>query len=291
MTDNPLAKLGDLSGAAIVLIEKISDSLGGVFKPWQTVRVAKAEAEAEQIRAESQIQVADIHRRALHRFFEEEAKRQSNIEDITQKALPLLEEESSPQNMEDDWITNFFDKCRIVSDEDMQRLWSSVLAGEANSPGAFSKRTVNLLADLDKSDAELFTRLCGFCWIFGDFLPFVFDSHDEFYNRHGIDFRALTHLDSLGFVQFNNVTGFRRFKLPKKVTVLYYGRPGEITFPKDADNVLDLGKVYLTRAGQELAPVCGSKPVDGFFDFVYDRWAGESLVPTRETEQGAPADG
>lgn len=291
MTDYSLVKLGDLGKAATALIEKISDAVGGVFKPWQTVRVAKAEAEAEQIRAESQIQVEDIHRRALHRFFEEEAKRQSNIENITQKALPLLEEESSPQDVEDDWITNFFDKCRIVSDEDMQRLWSKVLAGEANSPGAFSKRTVNLLADLDKNDAELFTRLCGFCWwMIVDLVPLVYDVHDKVYNRQGIDFSALNHLETLGFVQFNEITGFERMRIPKSVTVFYFGRPVELTFPKDAGNDLALGNILLTRTGQELALVCGSNPVDGFFDFVYDRWAEDSLVPMRETEQGAPAD-
>lgn len=99
------------------------------------------------------------------RFLEEEAKRQLNIEKITRAALPYLEEKSSPENVEDDWITSFFDKCRIVSDEKMQALWSRVLAGEANNPSAFSKHTVNLLADLDKNDAEAFVRLCCFTWL------------------------------------------------------------------------------------------------------------------------------
>jgi len=290
MTDNPLAKLGDLTKPATVLIEKISDAVGGIFKPYQIVRVAKAEAEADRIGAESQIQVTDLHRRAMHRFLEEEAKRQLNIEDITQKALPILEEKSAPQNVEDDWITNFFDKCRIVSDDDMQQLWSRILAGEANRPGAFSKRTVNLLADLDKGDAELFTRLCGFAWQIGNIVPLVFDAQGEAHNRHGINFNSLGHLESLGLIQFNDIAGFQRVKLPRNVTVFYYGRPVELTFPKDADNALDLGKVLLSRAGHELAAVCGSTPVDGFFEYVYDRWAGQSLVPKKETEQGTPTD-
>ena len=290
MTENPLAKLGNLTKPATVLIEKISDALGGIFKPYQIVRVVKAEAEAERIRAESQIQVTDIHRRAMHRFLVEEAKRQSNIENITQKALPHLKEDSSPQNVEDDWITNFFDKCRIISDDDMQKLWSRVLAGEANSPGAFSRRTVNLLADLDKDDAELFMRLCSFGWMIGDdIVPLVYDVRDEIYNRHRINFDTLLDLESLGFVQFHNIRGFRRWRLPKKVTIFYHGRQVKLTFPKDAENDLDVGKVLPTRAGQELTHVCGSRPVDGFFDFVYDRWASQSLVPKRETEQGAPA--
>ena len=194
MTDNPLANLGELTKPATVLIEKILDAVGGVFKPYQIVRVAKAEAEAELIHANAQIQISGLERRAMYRFLEEEGKKQSNIEGITQKALPLLEEKSCPQNVEDDWITNFFDKSRIVSDEDMQQLWSRVLAGEANRPGAFSKRTVNLLADLDKRDAELFTRLCGFAWVIGNIVPLVFDAQNEIYHRAGVHSVSYTHL-------------------------------------------------------------------------------------------------
>lgn len=291
MTDNPLANLGELTKPATVLIEKISDAVGGIFRPHQIVRVAKAEAEAERVRAEAQIQLSDLHRRALRRFLEEEAKKQSNIEDITHKALPLLAEDSSPQDVANDWITNFFDKCRIVSDGDMQRLWSSVLASEANSPGAFSRRTVNLLTDLDKSDAELFMRLCGFAWQIGNVASLlVFNVDNEVYQRQGIDFGAVTHLESLGLVQFRH-EGFRRTELPKTVSVHYYGNPADLTLSKDTDNEIDVGQVLLTRAGEELAPVCGSHPVEGFFDFVYDRWAARSLVPKRETGQDATGDG
>jgi hypothetical protein len=66
------------------------------------------------------------------------------------------------------------------------------------------------------------------------------------------------------------------------MTAFYYGRPLELTLPADTDNQLSIGKVLLTQAGQELASICGSMPVDGFFDFVYERFANLSLVPKRE---------
>src|SRR5438105_8674678 len=135
--ESSLINLGDLSKPATVLVEKISDAVGGIFKPYQIVRVAKAEAQADRVRAESQIETSDLQRRAFHRFLNEEEKKQRNIEDITQKALPLLEENSRPNEVEDDWITNFFDRCRLISDEEMKGLWSRVLAGEANSPGKY----------------------------------------------------------------------------------------------------------------------------------------------------------
>jgi hypothetical protein len=288
--EDPLTKLGDLTKPATVLIEKISEAVGGIFKPYQIVRVAKAEAEADRIRAESRIQVTDLHRRAMHRFLEEEAKKQSNIESITQNALPLLEDKSTPEAVSDDWITNFFDKSRIVSDKEMQSLWSRILAGEANAPGTFAKRTVNLLADLDKEDAILFMKLCGFGWMIGDFCPLIFDVQASIYNDEGINFGTLSHLESLGLIQSNYVAGFRRIRLPKVVPVSYYGQPLTLELPKDSDNDLDLGHVLLTRAGQQLAPVCAPTPVEGFFEYVRDHWIGQSLIPKPETEQGVAAD-
>jgi hypothetical protein len=154
--NNSLINFGDISKPATVLIEKISEAVGGYFRPYQIKRVAKAEADADIIKAEAQIEITDLQRRALNRFVAEESKKQENIETITAKAIPQLTDSSAPQNMEDDWISNFFDKCRIVSDEEMQSLWAKVLAGEANSPGSYSKRTVNFLSSLDKSDAQLF---------------------------------------------------------------------------------------------------------------------------------------
>jgi hypothetical protein len=278
VTDNSLINLGDLSKPATVLIEKISDAVGGIFKPYQIVRVAKAEAEAGRIQAESQINITDLHRRAMHRFLEEEAKKQSNMESITQDALPLLGKESKPENVKDDWITNFFDKSRIVSDEDMQKLWARVLAGEANAPGAFSKRTVNLLADLDKADAELFTRLCGFSWMIGFLAPLLLDLQQDLYRKHGIDFSGLSHLESLGLLQFNTITGFQLEKLPKQLTFLYFGRPANLTLPAESNNDLPIGSAVFTRAGQQLAMVSGAAPVEGFYDFVCNTWATQGLV-------------
>src|SRR5260221_379432 len=87
-----LINIGELSRPATVLIEKISDAIGGIFKPYQIVRVARAEAQADRARADGQIEISDLQRRAFHRFLEEEAKKQKNIEDITQKA------QSGPQH-------------------------------------------------------------------------------------------------------------------------------------------------------------------------------------------------
>src|SRR2546430_2079351 len=99
-----LINLGEISKPATVLVEKISDAVGGLFKPYQIRKVSKAETDAEIIRAQAQIEITDLQCRALTRFVGEEAKKQKNMEDITEKALPELKESSQPQDVDDDWI-------------------------------------------------------------------------------------------------------------------------------------------------------------------------------------------
>ena len=273
MTPDTPISLANLAGKLVkpadTLIKKISSAAGILYG---LEKIAEAEAKAALIKARSDIEITDLQRRAANRWIAEEAQRQKNMEDIIDKALPQLNENARPESIDNDWVANLFDKCRIVSDDEMQGLWSRVLAGEANAPGSYSKRTVNFLSDMDKADAESFTRLCGFGWQIGNIVPLVFDVQAEIYNKHGINFGTLSHLDSIGLVQLNVLTGFLRRKLPKKFKVLYYGGALVLEMPHDADSNLEIGKVRLTRIGQELAPICGSKPVDGFWEYVKDQW-------------------
>ena len=134
---NSLINLGDISKPANTLIEKISDAVGGAFRPRQIRRIAQAEADAEIIKMKAGIEVTDLQRRALERFVAEEAKKQVNMESITEKALSQLDESSSPERMEDDWITNFFDKSRLISNEEMQFFGPNCSLVKPTSQGSF----------------------------------------------------------------------------------------------------------------------------------------------------------
>jgi len=287
MSDSSLINLGEFTKPATVLVERVSDALGGIFKPWQIVRVATAEAEAQRIQEESQIEIDDLHRRALRRFLHEEAKKQKNIEAITQKALPDVNEKATPENIEEDWITNFFDKCRLISDSEMQGLWARVLAGEANSPNTYSKRTVNFLSSLDKGDAELFTKLCKFGWRINDtFFPLIYDIELNLFEKNGISFSTLIHLDSIGLIQLRHLTGFQ-ISLPKIVDTLYHGESTRLEFQKESENQLDIGKVMLTQIGQELAPICGASANQEFLEHIREKWKNEGYIKEEKSPSKA----
>ncbi|MCA1626178.1 MAG: DUF2806 domain-containing protein [Acidobacteria bacterium] len=99
--ETSLVNIGDLAKPVTTLIEKIADATGVLYEPRRIRKRAKAEANAELIKAESQIEITALQRRALSRFVQEEGKKQENIEDITEEAIPLLNENSTPENIED----------------------------------------------------------------------------------------------------------------------------------------------------------------------------------------------
>jgi hypothetical protein len=274
-----LINVGELAKPVTALIERIADATGVLYEPRRIRNRAKAEAEADLIKAHAQIEISDLQRRALKRFVEEEAKHQANIEEITEAAIPLLTDGATPEAMEEDWIANFFDRCRIVSDEEMQSLWAKVLAGEANSPSSFSKRTVNLLASLDKADANIFTQLCSFGFYMGVVLPLVYDLEDGIYREYGINFASLKHLEFIGLISFDSLGGFARKGQFEMLPIAYYGAPIRLTFAGEGEKVFGAGKVMLTQAGEQLAPICGSKRSDKILDYVLGKWIEQRLNP------------
>jgi hypothetical protein len=281
--------IGKFAKPATVLIDKISDAIGVVWEPHQIKRVAKAEAEVELIKAETQTQLSDIRGRAFRRLAHEESKKQKNIEDITQRALPDLKEDAEPHKLEDDWLVYFFDRCRLVSDQEMQRLWSRVLAGEANSPGAFSKRTLKFLSDLERADADSFTRLCGFAWVIGSdqpasHQPLIYDVNDKIYRQQGLTFSLLNHLAAIGLIHFQAGPVSYSGVVSKEWVTSYYDKYVRLKMPKESDNPMVFGTVLLTQVGQELFPICGSQPVDGFFEYIVEKW--KDFIKENKSEQG-----
>jgi hypothetical protein len=257
----------------------VSDAVGVLFEPYQIKRVAKAEAEAEKTKALATIEITEIEQRGFERLIREEGRKQENIESITYQATQQLGDDAKPENLDDDWLANFFEKCRIVSDSDMQSLWAKLLAGEATTPGSYSKRTVNFISNLDKTDAEMFTKLCTFSWQIGDFTPLIFDIDDSIYRDNGITFDLLNHLDDIGFVTFNHTTGFFRLLPGKYFTVSYYDRPISLELPTDENYELQVGMLLLTQVGQQLAPICVAKRSDEFFEYMVEKWTRENLFP------------
>jgi len=274
-----LVNVGELAKPADTLIEKVSSAVGGLFRPVQLTRIAKAEAKVALIQAKSEIELTDLKQRAMNRFVNEEAQRQENMESITNKAIPNLDDQSDPDQMDNDWVTNFFDKSRIVSDEEMQDLWAKVLAREANKPGSYSKRTISFLSNMDKKDAIHFQNLCSFVWDLDGLQPLIFDLFTPIYNEHGINFSTLSHLADIGLIKFEHISGFSKTGFPERAVVAHYGdRPLVLAGNLQKDDKLPIGHVLLTQLGKELVSVTHSPSIEGLYEYVKKKWSSHTQL-------------
>ena len=273
-----LINLGDLSKPATVLVEKVCNAVGIIYEPVHIKRKARAEAEAEKIKGLARIELTEIEHRAIERLVHQEARKQENIEQITAQAAAVLPESAKVQELDEDWIAHFFKQCDTVSDKEMQSLWGRLLSGEATTPGAFSKRTVDFISSIDKKDAALFTKFCQFVWVLGDVSPLIYEIDNEIYAKQGINFDILKHLNTIGLISFEALGGYARKGFAKYTHAFYYGRPTLVEFPADEKNQIATGHVLLTTTGKELVPVCGSVRNEEFYLYVVQKWSQEGLI-------------
>lgn len=294
------ADFDGLSDAAKTFVEKASDAVGGLFKPWQIGRIAKAEANASIVAEQAKIEITDLQRRAAARWLAEEEQKQKNMERITEKAVPHVSEAGRSADLDKDWLVNFYDKARLISDSEMQELWAKILAGEANTPGKVSKRTINLMASLDKTDAEMFKSLRRFIWygvITAGPTPLVFDHDHTIYKNNGVSWQTLRHLDDIGLISFETVTDLiatypgpvmTPATWPQGLRISTYGSKQIAWAPNAAK--FPVGQVKLTRAGEDLCPVVDFNEVPGFFDFCLERFRLHAKAhPTKVGDKITPA--
>lgn len=275
---NSLINLGDLSKPATVLIEKVSNAIGVLYEPRRIRKKAKAEVDAEKIKVIGNIELTEIQQRGIERMIHQETRSQENIESIITQAASELPPEANPSDLDEDWIVHFFDKCKNVSNQDVQTLWSKLLAGEATVPGTYSRRTIDIIAAMDKKDAELFTRFCQFTLMFHEPIPLVFNASDDIYTKNGITFTSLQHLDFIGLISFEAASSYITQGYGSKFVIYYFGQPMIVTFPKDNANSIQLGNVMFTQAGKELVKICGAKKNEEFYEYVAGHLRNQGLI-------------
>lgn len=270
---------GNVLKPADTAVRRFSAAIEGIFRPKQIRRVAEAEADAARIRARTDVEIEAMRGRAKRRSDEENLRHQQNMETISAKAAGHLNDDANPEAVDDDWLTSFFDKARLVSDDQIQDVWARILAGEANRPGSFAKRTLSIVADMEQRDAALFTTLCGFTveLAIGP-ETLVFDPRAEIYRSRGLNFDTLFDLDAIGLIRFNSAVGFNRLTPSESVYGSYFGTVFSLELPKRSVESLPVGTVLVTEIGRQMQAICGTEPVPGFLQYAKEQWAGDGVV-------------
>lgn len=154
------------------LLDVVSQGIGSLYKPrairneadaeaYKKEVLAKADAKGILILGETEIELAELAQRAKERLVHQEMQRQTNIENIVEKSINHLGDDVSDVEVDNDWRMRFFSRAQDISNDDVQEIWAKILAEEVSEPGRISMRTLDVLSNLSKYEAEKFQLACS----------------------------------------------------------------------------------------------------------------------------------
>lgn len=196
---------------------------------------------------------------------------QINLEQISRIALEeaaKMEGASADKEpIDKDWFSQWRNRAKDVSDEEMQRLWAKALAGEAQRKGSFSIHSLDFLSRMSREDAELIGKLGQFA-LGGDFILKINSSVPAAVLAAGVTFEDLLKLEALG-VLIGASTGIggvsKNFTSQdfngRKVFVIGMGDNLLIVNPNDQSRAsISLECFAITFLGQELLKLAAASP-------------------------------
>ena len=180
---NDVLGLGKL---AVALLDKLEKVAGFIFLPTKIKRITRAEINAikeakENLGNDIKIKVNNHNisiesgdnqsciPQAIANVIKQELHKQENINAIVCETLKMLEQKNQDNvNVEinDDWLNIFIENAKNVSDDEMRFIWAKILSEEVICSNSYSISTLNVLRNMNKSDAALFTKVsrCSFGW-------------------------------------------------------------------------------------------------------------------------------
>ena len=216
--------------------------------------IAEAQAKARQTidsDVDSERGIAKITRDDIIQSIEFQGrKRLANTASVVLDAADDIGDKEVPNHEPDhDWTARFFDCVQDVSSEDMQKLWARILAGEVESPGRTSLRTLDTLRNMAKRDAETFKGLCSFVVNY----DFVFYDASQAIVDGPLAYNNMLHLQDCGLVNVgpNLMMSIKWLNATQHVFRFHLGAIMIDKGPNDSKEI-KIPEVILTTAGREL---------------------------------------
>lgn len=179
---------------------------------------------------------------------------------ICEQAVQFLSEKAQPQLVDEDWLNIYFDKVRLISSEQLQILWSKILAEEINKPGSISLSLLHSISMMRRAEALSFCNLARFSfreYKSDNYHPLVFISSDsEAYADSGITYSVLRSLERLGLIYCNFPN---EYKFDRKKRLISGNHVIEIYGDENNDGRVLAGNVIFTEDGKQLHTIVGEK--------------------------------
>lgn len=202
--------------------------------------------------------------RTQERLNFQEAKKQLNIENVTAFAAEELKNEPpvTDEPLDEDWTTRFFKIAEEVSNEEMQALWGKILAGEIKQPKTYSLRTLELIRNLSKNEANTFMKVANFA-IKSAGANFLFTTNDEnlLSNTYNIHYGDIALLTEIGLIQPGTFVNYQIVQSQNETQrVFTSGNIVIIAKVKANTPTIQMPVNVFTNAGNELIKLINPNP-------------------------------
>lgn len=192
--------LKPLSDLGIALLDKIEKGTGWIFST-ETVKKQGYKNIIDEISKRDDINPID--RAVIISHFNKIKKEHKNRAQIIDKAVKLLEKGDEPEKIKDDWLIEFFDLCKNVSDEELQFVWARVLQKECTKDGKSSLRLLRTISDITKNEINMITKIAkniNYATTNSEYWGIVC-SEIQFLKNIGISFDEIMELEELGVIK------------------------------------------------------------------------------------------
>lgn len=204
-----------------------------------------------------------LEERTRSRIDYQEAKRQHNIEGVTSFAFEELKDEPpvTDEPVDEGWASRFFEYAKDVSSEEMQSIWGRILAGEIKQPNTYSLRTLEVLRNLTKKEAELFTIVCKLA-LDHEGVSYLYRSQsNSFLSERGVDFVNLAVLREAGLVHEGEFTSLRFLQPTEGPPAVFTANRIAIFLDKKVGSPQkDLPVYVFTQVGTQLSKLVKAEP-------------------------------
>lgn len=205
--------------------------------------------------------------RAVKRLFGQELKKQENLDAIVQMSLNIISNNENVSNnkVESDWATRFVNYAEQVSGEEMRAAWAKVLSQEVSKPGSFSLRTLDILRNMSKEEAETFMKLSQFVLRNRNesFLPNIRGAQD-FLERFDVTYDDLLKMEEVGLINAaSDLVG--TLESNDNIVALVHADVALVFTFENVKPIVSIGMFVLTKAGRELLRIIETQRNDDYY--------------------------
>lgn len=213
-----------------------------------------------------------------------------NQYDIVQIAINNIDEESKTEDVDDDWLDYFMDKCKNISQDRIKIMFGKILAEECKSCGQIDKSLVHILSIMSARNAKAFqslSKLLFNCTVENEKVPIIITDSNNIFREVGLTYDDMSELCSLGLIE-------AKTKYPEQYAIILKNHKeteieleyhGEIIQFVCCDGCFPYGTILLTPNGTTLMKILIPEKLEGYLQRIKRKYERTEYKDIRVNEE------